>query len=90
MAITQQALRYGQRRATGRLSRSVPYIGTAIALLALGSAIRRKGMVGGTVDSALNALPFLGGLKALAEMALGRDFIRERPVPAARHLTRVR
>ena len=78
MAVTQQAARYGHRRVMRRLTRSVPWVGGALALLAIGSAIRRKGLVGGTLDTALNAVPFLGGAKTLAEIARGRDFIRDR------------
>jgi hypothetical protein len=79
MTLRQQAVRLARGRATGRLSRTLPWIGTALALLAVGSAIRRKGVVGGTVDTALNAVPYLGGLKTMAESARGRDFIRDRP-----------
>ena len=82
MALTNQALRYGQLRTARRLSRSVPLIGTALALVAIGTAIRRKGVLGGTVDSILNAVPFVGGLKVMAEMARGRDFIRDRKTVA--------
>jgi hypothetical protein len=56
----------------------MPLIGGALALLALGAAIRRKGVVGGAFDTALNALPFVGGMKAAAEAYRGRDFIRDR------------
>ena len=63
-----------------RLSRSIPWIGAAVAILAIGSAIRRKGFVGGTVDTALNAVPYVGGLKNLAEVVRGRDFIRDRKI----------
>jgi hypothetical protein len=59
----------------------VPWIGAAIALITLGATIRRKGVVGGTVDSALNAIPFVGAAKNLAEVARGRDFIRDRRMP---------
>ena len=86
MAIQQQALKYGQRRLLKRASRSLPWIGAAIALITLGSAIRRKGVVGGTVDSALNALPFVGGLKNAAEVVRGRDFIRDRERAVATHV----
>jgi hypothetical protein len=78
MAVTQQAVRYGQQRLRRRLTRSIPWVGGALALLAIGSAIRRKGLVGGTIDTALNAVPFLGGAKTLTEIARGRDFIRDR------------
>lgn len=80
MAIQQQALKYGQRRLLRRLSRSIPFIGAAVALVTLGSAIRRKGLFGGTVDSALNAVPYVGGLKNAAEVVRGRDFIRDKPI----------
>ena len=78
MALSQQAVRYGQRRLIRKLSRSIPWVGGALALLALGSAIRRKGVVGGSVDTAITAIPFVGAAKSLAEVALGRDFIRDR------------
>ncbi len=79
--MQQQALKYGQRRLLRRASRSIPWIGTAIALLAIGSAIRRKGLVRGGLDTALNAVPFVGGLKNAAEVARGRDFLRDKPTP---------
>ena len=80
MGITHTAARYGQHRLTRRLSRSLPWIGAAIALLTLGAAIRHKGLIGGTLDTALNAVPVVGGVKILAEAIRGRDFIRHRPV----------
>lgn len=80
MAISQQAMRYGQRRLMKRIGRSIPFIGTVVALATIGAAIRRKGLFGGTVDSALNAVPFLGGMKNAAEVVRGRDFIRDRAV----------
>jgi len=81
MTIQQQAMKYGQRRISRRVSRSIPWIGAVIALATLGSAIRRKGIIGGTTDSALNAIPFVGALKNAAEVVRGRDFIKDRTVP---------
>ena len=46
--------------------------------MAVGSAIRRKGLFRGTFDSALNAIPFVGGLRNAIEIARGGDFIRDR------------
>ncbi len=69
-----------RQRISKRLSRSIPWIGAAVAILAIGSAIRRKGLVGGTVDTALNAVPYVGGLKNLAEAVRGRDFIRDKRI----------
>jgi len=78
MSIQHQALRYGQRKVTRRLGRALPWIGTAIALATLGSTIRRKGLVRGTADTALNAMPLLGAIKGLAEVVRGRDFFADR------------
>jgi hypothetical protein len=75
-----QASRFGQIRLAQRVGRSLPWIGAAIALVTLGSAIRRKGFVGGAVDTALNAVPFVGGMKNVAELYRGRDFIRDRQI----------
>ena len=78
MAISQQAVRYGQRRLMRRIGRSIPFLGTLIAVATIGAAVRRKGLFGGTLDSALNAIPFVGGMKNAAEVVRGRDFIRDR------------
>ena len=63
---------------TRRLVRAVPWLGGAVALVTIGSAIRRKGVVGGTLHTTLDFIPFVGGLKTLAELARGRDFFPDR------------
>jgi hypothetical protein len=78
MAITRQLKQYAGRRLTRRLSRSMPWIGGLIALATVGGAIRRKGWFGGTLDTALDFIPFVGGAKNLAEVSRGRDFIRDK------------
>jgi hypothetical protein len=78
MAITRQLKQYAGRRLTRRLYRSMPWIGGLIALATVGGAIRRKGWFGGTLDTALDFIPFVGGAKNLAEVSRGRDFIRDK------------
>jgi hypothetical protein len=56
----------------------MPWIGGIVAVATLGSAIRRKGLIGGTVNTVLDFIPYVGGAKNLAEVARGRDFIRDR------------
>ena len=82
MARTTQLQSYAGRKIARRLTRSIPYIGAAIAILTVGSAIRRKGLVRGVVNSGLDAIPFLGGAKNIAEAARGRDFLRDKEVSA--------
>ena len=68
----------GQRRVLKRVGRSLPWFGAAVAILGLASTIRRKGVIGGALDTALNTMPVVGGVKSVAEFVRGRDFIRDR------------
>jgi hypothetical protein len=79
MTMLQHVVRYGQLRLSRRLARSMPWVGGVIAVAAVAVAIRRKGFLGGTVDTALNAVPVLGAAKNAAEVLRGRDFIPDRP-----------
>lgn len=81
MGIGRQIAQYGQRRLTRRLLRAAPWLGGVIALATLGAAIRRKGVVRGSADTALDFIPVVGGLKNAAEVARGRDFLRDKPRP---------
>jgi hypothetical protein len=78
MGITQQALQFGQRRIARKLLRAVPFLGAVVALVTVGRAIRRKGMIGGTVDTTLDFIPYVGAVKNTAELVRGRDFIADR------------
>ena len=83
MAMTTQLRQYATRRLTRRLTRALPWVGGLFALATLGSAVRRKGVFGGTADVALDFIPLVGGAKNLAEAMRGRDFIRDRAVETA-------
>lgn len=61
-----------------RLARSVPFFGAVVAMAALGAAVRRKGVVGGTLDTGLNAIPFVGALKTVFEVVGRKDLIRDK------------
>jgi hypothetical protein len=80
MAMTTQLRQYVGHKLTRRMMRSMPWIGSLLALATLGRAVRRKGFVGGTLDTALDFIPFVGGAKNLAEAGRGRDFFPDRPV----------
>jgi hypothetical protein len=82
MTIHEAVVGIGQRRAIRRAGRALPWIGLAIAIVGVASAIRSKGVIRGSVDSALNAMPVLGSLKVAAESIRGRDFIAPKARPA--------
>jgi hypothetical protein len=79
MNASYSVARWGALRLSRRLSRYVPLVGTVVALGALGAAVRRKGLVGGTVDTGLNAMPFVGAMKLAYEWMRGREVIADRP-----------
>lgn len=90
MSITRKAIHYGQGRIVRKMLRAVPWLGGVVALVGLGQAMRRKGFLGGSLHTALDVIPYVGGAKNLAEMARGRDFIRDRQpqvrtIPARDH-----
>ena len=62
-----------------KLTRMVPWVGAVFALAVLASTMRRKGVVRGALDAALDVTPVLGGVKMIAEKMRGRDFIPNRP-----------
>jgi Pre-toxin TG len=79
MGIAGQALQYGQRRLLRKMVRALPWLGGLVAIVTVGRTLRRKGLFGGTVDTALDFIPFVGGVKNAAEIARGRDLIPDRP-----------
>jgi hypothetical protein len=58
----------------------MPWIGALVAIAAVGAAIRRKGVIGGTLDTALDVIPGVGAVKNAFEAIRGRDFIKDKRV----------
>jgi hypothetical protein len=83
MAMTQAFKQYANRRLRQRLYRSMPWIGSVVALATLGMSIRRKGVVGGTLHAMLDAVPYVGGAKNILEIGRGRDLFPDRARPSA-------
>ncbi len=84
MSMTRQAVQYGQRRLARKMVRAVPWLGAIVALVTLRSAMRRKGVLRGGVDAALDFIPYVGGVKNTVEAVRGRDFISDRPALSTR------
>lgn len=66
------------RKILRRATKGIPFVGAAVALGLLAHTIRRKGTVNGVLDSALDAVPFLGLLKFGVELVTG-DWFPDRP-----------
>ena len=79
--LTRSSLgRWASLRVARRAGRSVPLIGAAVSVYLLRETIKRKGLVGGMLDTGLNALPFIGALKSGLETFRDRDFFPDRKV----------
>ena len=80
MTVAKQVTQYARGRLLRRLTRSMPWIGAVVAVAAVGTAMRRKGVFGGALDTALDATPGVGALKNAFEAIRGRDFLRDKTV----------
>jgi len=79
MRLIEKLGRWGSMRVARRMSRAVPLVGGLMAVGVLASAMRSKGVVRGSLDTALTALPVVGGAKTVYEKVRGRDLIANRP-----------
>ena len=81
MTMTQRLTSWGGARLSKRVSRSLPWIGAAVAIVTVASTMRRKGVISGALDTGLNAVPFVGAAKNVLEVVRGRDFFPDRYGP---------
>jgi hypothetical protein len=61
------------------LVRAVPLLGAAVAIATVAVAARRKGVIRGSLDTALDFTPVVGFLKNALEVLRGQDFFPDRP-----------
>lgn len=57
-----------------RVAKSVPYVGTAMAIGLVGYDIKNKGVVKGILNAGLDAIPFVGAGKNIVEFFTGDLF----------------
>jgi hypothetical protein len=81
MTVMQHVASWGGARLSRRVSRSLPWIGAAVAIATVASTMRRKGVISGALDTGLNAVPFVGAAKNVLEVVRGRDFFPDRYGP---------
>lgn len=82
MAKEKRSLRRTVAHAAGwqvakRVAKMVPFGGTAIAIVLVGSDVRQKGLVRGVINSGLDAIPLVGLVKNGIELVRG-DFLADK------------
>jgi hypothetical protein len=70
-SIPRKAAEAGGWVAAKRIGKSIPYVGTAMAIGLVGYDIKRKGVVYGVLNSGLDAIPFVGLGKNVIEFFTG-------------------
>ena len=63
MAAMERAGRWAALKIARRVGKAVPFVGGLLAVGLLAHSVKRKGVVGGVVDTTLDAIPFVGLLK---------------------------
>ena len=54
-----------------RVAKPIPVVGTVVVLATAYGVLRRKGLMRGSVDIALDSIPFIGTAKGLVEIVRG-------------------
>lgn len=83
--LTRKIAEAGGWKLARRVAKSVPYVGTAMTLGLIGYDIKRKGVVGGVLNSGLDAIPFVGLAKNAVEFFTG-DIFPDKPAADANRL----
>lgn len=78
-SLKRKAAEAGGWMAARRIAKSIPYLGTAMAIGFVGYDIRRKGVVKGVINSGLDAIPFVGAGKNIIEFFTG-DLLPDKKV----------
>lgn len=76
-SLTRKVAHAGGWGLARRVARSVPYVGTAVAIGLVGHDIKRKGLKKGLLNAGLDAIPFVGAAKNAVEFFRG-DFLPDK------------
>ncbi len=77
----RRIIRAGGARLAVRAAKSMPVVGAAVAVGLIGYEIKKKGLVKGVVNTALDALPVVGMAKNVIENFTG-DWLPDKPARA--------
>lgn len=70
-SLKRKLVHAGGWQVAKRVAKSVPYVGTVMAIGLVGYDIKRKGVVKGIANAGLDAIPFVGLGKNVVEFFTG-------------------
>lgn len=76
-SLKRKVLHAGGWHVAKRVAKTIPFGGTVVAVVLVGSDIRNKGVVKGIINSGIDAIPFVGLAKNAVELVRG-DFIPDK------------
>jgi len=82
--ILRRIFRAGAARIAVRAAKTIPVVGAAVAIGLVVYEVRKKGLIKGVVNTALDATPFLGATKNAIEMVTG-DWLSDKPTITHKH-----
>ena len=77
ISLKRKLVHAGGWQIAKRVAKSIPGVGTALAIGLVGLDIKRKGVVKGVINSGLDAIPFVGFTKNAVELFTG-DFLPDK------------
>lgn len=83
MKLWQKLMVNSGARVARKVGKSVPLLGTAVVIGLMGYEIKKKGLMKGVVNTALDATPVLGTAKNVIEIFTGdwladKDLVKEK------------
>lgn len=76
--ILRRIIQAGGARIAVKAAKTIPVIGVAVAIGLVGYEIKKKGLIKGVVNTALDATPILGATKNAIEIFTG-DWFSDKP-----------
>ena len=73
-SLKRKLVEAGGWKLARRAAKSVPYLGSAMAIGLIGYDIKKKGLVNGVLNTGLDAIPFVGTGKNIVEFFAGDLF----------------
>jgi hypothetical protein len=70
-SLKRKLVNAGGWKIAKRVAKSVPYVGTVMAIGLVGYDIKKKGVVNGVLNAGLDAIPFVGMGKNIVEFFTG-------------------
>lgn len=78
--ILRRIIQAGGARLAIKTAKAVPVVGTVVVIGLVGYEVKKKGLIKGLVNTALDATPVVGMTKNAIEMITG-DWLPDKPKP---------